>query len=137
MNCPNCGSENRDDARFCAGCGAALDGAGDVRRRVYRDRDDDWCFGTSGGALPGLIIGAIIIMVGMASVFGRNFGETIGSWGESFGEGMGRWGESFGEGIGRFFADWGTSWGAQIGAFFMIVFGLAIVFYVLYGKDRW
>jgi len=126
MICPKCGSENRDDARFCAGCGAALDGAGDVRRRVHRDREDDWCFGTSGGALPGLIIGAIIIMVGMASVFGRNFGVM-----------MGVWGESFGEGIGRFFAEWGTSWGAQIGSFFMIIFGLAIVFYVLYGRDRW
>lgn len=91
-----------------------------------------------------MIIGAIIIMVGMASVFGRGFGtmmggfgETMGRWGENFGEGMGSWGESFGEGVGRFFADWGTSWGAQIGAFFMIIFGLAIVFYVLYGKDRW
>jgi len=140
MICPKCGSENRDDARFCAGCGAALDGVGDVRRRVYRDHDDDWCFGTSGGAFPGLVIGAIIIIVGVASVFGRGFGvmmgawgEGMGSWGESFGEGMGRWGE----GVGRFFAEWGTSWGANIGAFFMIVFGVAIVYYVLYGRDRW
>jgi len=133
MICPKCGSENRDDARFCAGCGAALDGAGDVQRRVYRDREDEMCFGPSGGALPGLVIGAIIIIVGLASVFGGDFGETMGAWGESFGEDMGRWGE----GVGRFFAEWGTSWGAQIGAFSMIIFGLAIVLYVLNARDRW
>ena len=79
------------------------------------------CFGPSGGALPGLVIGAIIIIVGVASVFGRNFGE-----------GMGRWGE----GVGRFFADWGMGWGSQIGASFSIIIGLAIVLYIMYGRDR-
>ncbi len=61
------------------------------------------------------------------------WGEGMGRWGESFGEGMGRWGE----GVGRFFAEWGTSWGAQMGAFFMIILGLAIVYYVLYGRETW
>ena len=132
MNCPKCGSENLDDARFCAGCGAALDGAGDIRRAVSRDRGDQMCFGPSSGALPGLVIGAIIIMVGLASVFGGNFGEMMGSWGESFGEGMGRWGE----GVGRFFSNWGAGWGSSISGAVSIFVGLAIVFYVLYGRGR-
>ena len=83
--CPKCGSENLDDARFCAGCGATLDGAGDVRRPVSRDRGEQMCFGLSGGALPGLVIGGIIIIVGVTSVFGRNFGDMMWTWGENFG----------------------------------------------------
>jgi hypothetical protein len=132
MNCPKCGYENLDDASFCASCGAALDGAGDVRRTVSRDPGEQMCFGPSSGALPGLVIGAIIIIVGLASVFAGNFGMMMGIWGENFGEGMGRWGES----VGSFFAEWGTSFGNMIGASFMIVFGLAIVFFVLYGQSR-
>ena len=91
MICPKCGSENLDDARFGSDCGTALDGAGDVRRPVSRDRGDQMCFGPSGGELPGLVIGTIIIIVGVTSVFGRNFGEMMGMWGEGFGEGMGRY----------------------------------------------
>jgi hypothetical protein len=90
------------------------------------------CFGLSGGALPGLVIGAIIIIVGVTSVFGRDFGEMMGTWGESFGEGMGNWGE----GVGRFFAEWGTSWGGKIGASISIIIGLAIVYYAVYGQGR-
>jgi hypothetical protein len=78
------------------------------------------------------VIGAIIIMVGLASVFGGNFGEMMGSWGESFGEGMGRWGE----GVGRFFSNWGAGWGSSISGAVSIFVGLAIVFYVLYGRGR-
>jgi hypothetical protein len=132
MICPKCGSENLDDAKFCTGCGAALDGAGDVRRPVSRDRAEQMCFGLSGGALPGLVIGAIIIIVGVISVFGGDFGEMMGTWGESFGEGMGNWGE----GVGRFFAEWGTGWGGKIGASLSIIIGLALVYYFVYGRGR-
>lgn len=79
------------------------------------------CFGPSGGALPGLVIGAIIIIVGVASVFGGNFGVMMGVWGE---------------GVGRFFADWGTGWGSKIGASFSIILGLAILYFIMYGRDR-
>lgn len=143
MICPKCGSENPDDASFCTGCGAALDGADDIRRPVSRDRVEQECFGFSGGALPGLIIGAIIIIVGLASALGGGFGQTVGSWGSSFGEAMGRWGESFGEsvgswgeGVGRFFAEWGTSWGSTIGGLVVMTIGLAIVVFTLYGRGR-
>lgn len=132
MICSKCGSENPDDASFCTGCGAALDGAGDIRRPVSGGRAEPDCFGLSGGALPGLVIGAIIIIVGVTSAFGRDFGEMMGAWGESFGEGMGRWGE----GVGRFFADWGTSWGSKISASVAIIIGLAIVYYAMYGRGR-
>jgi hypothetical protein len=102
------------------------------------------CFGLSGGALPGLVIGAIIIIVGLASALGGGLGQTVGSWGGSFGEVIGRWGESFGEsvgswgeGVGRFFAEWGTTWGSRIGASIAIIIGLAIVYYAMYGRgDR-
>ena len=132
MICPKCGSENPDDASFCTGCGSALDGVGDIRRPVSGGRAEPDCFGLSGGALPGLVIGAIIIIVGVTSAFGRDFGEMMGAWGESFGEGMGRWGE----GVGRFFADWGTSWGSKIGASVAIIIGLAIVYYAMYERGR-
>ena len=79
-----------------------------------------------------MVIGVIIIIVGVTSAFGRDFGEMMGAWGESFGEGMGRWGE----GVGRFFAEWGTSWGSTIGGFVVIVVGLAIVVFTLYGRGR-
>ena len=132
MICPKCGHKNLDDARFCASCGAALDGVSVVRRPVSRDRVDQTCFGSSGGALPGLVIGAIIIIIGVFSVFGEDFGMMMGRWGASFGESMGRWGE----GVGRFFAEWGTSWGSTIGGFVVIVVGLAIVVFTLYGRGR-
>jgi hypothetical protein len=90
------------------------------------------CFGLSGGTLPGLVIGAIIIIVGVTSVFGGNFGEMMGAWGENFGEGMGRWGE----GVGRYFADWGIGWGGKIGASFLIIIGLAILYYFMYGQGN-
>lgn len=139
MICPNCGSENLEDASFCSSCGAALDGTGDVPRPVSRDRGDQMCFGGSGGALPGLVIGAIIIIVGITSVFGGNFGYMMGMWGEGFGEGMSRWGEGmgrWGEGMGRYFSDWGMGWGSTIGASISIIIGLAILYYFMYGRGK-
>ncbi len=130
--CQKCGKEYEEGARNCPSCGTALDGTVDVRRVVSRDREEQMCFGLSGGALPGLVIGAIIIIVGVTSVFGGNFGEMMGSWGESFGEGRGRGGE----GVGRFFADWGTGWGGTIGASFSIIVGLAILYYFMYGRGK-
>ena len=130
--CQKCGKEYEEGARSCPSCGAALDGAGDVRRPVSRDRVDQMCFGLSGGAIPGLVIGAIIIIVGVTSIFGGGFGEMMGTWGEGFGEGMGNWGE----GVGRFFAEWGAGWGGTIGASISIIIGLAIVYYFVYGRGR-
>ena len=130
-----------DDARFCTGCGATLEQVSDVRRSGYRGRSEPDCFGLSGGTLPGLLIGAIIIIIGLASVFGDGFGQMIGSWGGSFGEAMGRWGESFGErmgswgeSVGRFFAEWGAGF-RMIGASVAVLIGLAIVYFAMYGRS--
>ena len=116
---------------------------GVVQRPVSRRRNDEWCFGFSGGGLSGLVIGVIVIIVGVASVFGRVFSAMMGRWGENFGEGMSRWAESFGEGmgrwgesVGRFFVDWGMGWGSKIGASFLIIVGLVIVYFVVYEQNR-
>ena len=132
MVCPKCGAENMEDAMFCSSCGTALDGAGVTIRPVSRTRSAQMCFGGSGGTLPGMMIGIIIIIVGVTSFFGRNFGVMMGRWGKGFGEGMGRWGE----GVGRFFAEWGTGGGSKIGASFSIIVGLAILYFILYGRDK-
>ena len=117
---------------FCSSCGTALDGDGVTIRPVSRDRSDQMCFGGSGGTLPGMMIGIIIIVVGVTSFFRRNFGVMMERWGKGFGEGMGRWGE----GVGRFFAEWGTGWESKIGASFSIKVGLAILYFVLYDRDK-
>jgi hypothetical protein len=66
VTCTKCGAENKEDARFCSGCGAAL---GQVERRPKPPRDE--CFGLpNGGAIFGLFIGAIIILWGLTEVFG-------------------------------------------------------------------
>ncbi len=142
MICPKCGSENLDDARFCTGCGAALDQASDTRRTGYRARTEPDCFGLSGGVLPGLLIGAFIILIGVASALGGGFGQMMGSWGGSFGEAMGRWGENFGEsmsswgeGVGMFFAEWGAGY-RTFGALVVVLIGLAIVYYTMYGRGK-
>ena len=51
---------------YCVNCGAAL---GRMERSETHPRDE--CFGLPhGGAIFGLFIGAIIILVGLTSVFG-------------------------------------------------------------------
>jgi hypothetical protein len=132
MICPKCGTENVDDARFCTECGSSMDATGDVRRPITRDREEQMCFGISGGVFP-LIIGVIIVMVGVVSAFGRDFGYIIGTWGADFGMSMGRWGER----VGRFFAEWGTTWGSRIGASISIIIGLAIIYFFMdYSRRR-
>ena len=132
MICFKCGSENLDDARFCTSCGVAMDEAGDIWRAVSRNRAEQECFGLSWGALPGLVIGVIIIIVGVTSAFGRDFGEGIGRWGESVGRFFADWGIR----VGSFFADWGTSVGRVIGSLVVIIIGLIIMFFTLYGRGR-
>ena len=141
MICPRCGSENLDDARFCSSCGASLEQVSNTRRSDYRGRSALDCFGLSGGALPSLLIGAIIIIIGLASIFGGGFGQMMGSWGGSFGEAIGSWGESFGERIGswgkdvgRFFIEWREGF-RMIGASVAILIGLAIVYFGMYERS--
>lgn len=142
--CPKCGSENVDDASFCAKCGAALDSDNDDERpESIESLIESTIERISGTALPGILFGVFIIVVGLTLSTGQDFGRIAGSWGETFGEGMGSWGESFGEGMGswgenmgRFFSDFGTNIGVSFGGSMVIVIGLIIVAWSVFGQDR-
>ncbi len=70
--CTKCGKKNEDDVEFCAECGVAIHPERSRRRRdVKEKRKADECFGLpGGGAIFGLFIGIIIIIVGLQQVFG-------------------------------------------------------------------
>ena len=71
VHCTQCGSENKDEAKFCSSCGAAL-GSMEHRGRIeHRKKPKDECFGLPhGGAIFGLFIGVIIILWGLSSLLG-------------------------------------------------------------------
>ncbi len=67
--CSKCGFKNKDDAVNCAECEAPLQMPRSERRGGRRVEDE--CFGLPhGGAIVGLIIGIIIIIVGLSLVPG-------------------------------------------------------------------
>ena len=143
MFCPKCGVENEDEAAFCAKCGAPLDDSTESRENYYERRVTSVLSGTSSSAIPGLVIGAIVIFIGITLSLGRDIGQIIGSWGSNFGEFMGNWGSNFGEfmgswgeGMGRFFADWGTGVGVRFGAMIAIIIGIAIISSTLSAQNR-
>jgi hypothetical protein len=85
MDCPKCGTTNEETAKYCIKCGAKLDGAKDETwdKRMekwgeeFGKRAEEWgdnfgrrtdrgCFGLPhGGLVFGLLIGAIVILVGI------------------------------------------------------------------------
>jgi uncharacterized membrane protein YvbJ len=73
--CAKCGTENKDDARYCIKCGAPLYGGGRGRERPEKyekhekeeKEEREMCFGTSVPAsFWGIFIGAIIIIWGLS-----------------------------------------------------------------------
>jgi len=67
--CTKCGTKNEEDAAVCVKCGASLGARPPARRE--RRRPEKECFGLPyGGAIVGLIIGIIIILVGLSQVPG-------------------------------------------------------------------
>jgi hypothetical protein len=63
--CPKCGTLNDDTAEFCVKCGASLRTGTYESRRYERRRAEAECFGLPhGGAIVGLVIGAIILIWG-------------------------------------------------------------------------
>jgi len=81
--CVKCGTKNPDDAKVCSKCGVSLysttEGEGEQPSRVEREcfgarkreepykRVEEECFGIpKGGAIFGLAIGIIIILVGVS-----------------------------------------------------------------------
>ncbi|MCK5626287.1 hypothetical protein KAI11_05470, partial [Candidatus Bathyarchaeota archaeon] len=70
--CSKCGKQNEDDVESYVDCGAALYPERSAQKRDFRKRRrEDECFGLPrGGAIFGLFIGLIIIIVGLQQVFG-------------------------------------------------------------------
>jgi len=77
--CTKCGTKNQEDAVVCVKCGANLEVSREKRleRRAkewgeqFGRRAEEECFGLPhGGAIVGLIIGIIIIVVGLSWVPG-------------------------------------------------------------------
>ena len=61
--CTKCGTKNEEDAVVCVKCGASLADRPAWRRE--RRRKEQECFGLPhGGAIVGLVFGAIIILAG-------------------------------------------------------------------------
>jgi len=74
--CTKCGAKNEEDAAVCVKCGASLAGRPAWRRE--RRRPEEECFGLPhGGAIVGLVIGIIIILVGLASLYEIDIGPLI------------------------------------------------------------
>ena len=128
---------------FCAKCGAPLDDSTGSRENYYERRVTSALSGTSSSAIPGLVIGAVVIFIGITVSLGRDIGQIVGSWGSNFGQFMGNWGSNFGEfmgnwgeNMGRFFADWGTGIGVRFGAMIAIIIGLAIIASTLSAQNR-
>lgn len=95
--CAKCGKKNEVGARYCVKCGADLKLS---REKGFERRAEEWgeefgrraeewgeqfgkrvekgCFGLPhGGAIVGLIIGAIIVLVGLSWLVGAYLGRYI------------------------------------------------------------
>ena len=64
--CPKCGTQNEDTAEYCVKCGTNLQTGTYASRRYERRRAEQECFGLPhGGAIVGLAIGVIILILGI------------------------------------------------------------------------
>lgn len=73
--CHKCGTKNEDDAEYCSKCGTPLKETDDnydrrhQRREYTRQRNE--CFGLPhGGMIVGLIVGVLLILFGLSSIYG-------------------------------------------------------------------
>jgi uncharacterized membrane protein YvbJ len=67
--CPKCGTKNEDTADFCVKCGASLKTGTVSSLRHERRKAQQECFGLPhGGAIAGMVIGAIILIWGLLMV---------------------------------------------------------------------
>jgi uncharacterized membrane protein YvbJ len=78
--CPKCGTKNEDAAEFCVKCGASLQTGTVASRRYERRKAEQECFGLPhGGAIAGIVIGAIVVIWGISVML-----QQLGIIGESF-----------------------------------------------------
>lgn len=67
--CPKCGTKNEDTADFCVKCGASLQTGTVASRRYERRKAEQECFGLPhGGAIAGIVFGAIILIWGVSMI---------------------------------------------------------------------
>jgi hypothetical protein len=78
VHCTKCGAKNEETAAMCVKCGAPLHKTAAPPWTYERRQAEKECFGLPhGGAIIGLIIGMIIILVGLSQLPGIDFGEYI------------------------------------------------------------
>ena len=81
--CDKCGKQNEDGVKFCINCGANLYPRERKEKEEdscfgTREKDEDTCFGLPhGGAIAGIIFGALIIVCGFALILNQNIWEWI------------------------------------------------------------
>ncbi|MFA5364095.1 MAG: zinc ribbon domain-containing protein [Candidatus Bathyarchaeia archaeon] len=74
--CTKCGTKNDDDAALCVNCKEPLNVYQTMRRERHRKESE--CFGLPhGGQIAGLVLGLIIILWGLSTVPGLNFGRYL------------------------------------------------------------
>ena len=74
--CTKCGTKNEANVAVCVNCQQPIGNSYAVRRE--RQRSEDECFGLpNGGVIVGLIIGLIIILWGVSSLFDIDFGSYL------------------------------------------------------------
>jgi len=65
--CQSCGQQNLDNAETCTRCGADLYPSRLKGKMERRSKETDECFGLpNGGAIGGLILGALILIYGVS-----------------------------------------------------------------------
>lgn len=80
--CPKCGTKN-DDGEFCVKCGASLKTGTVASRRYERRKAEQECFGLPhGGAIAGIVIGAIVLLWGISMLLQQAgiIAETFEFW---------------------------------------------------------
>jgi hypothetical protein len=82
--CHKCGTKNEDEAEFCSKCGSSLKEDDNYSERRHRHRRDDGfpprgeCFGLPhGGLIVGILVGALLILFGLSSIYGFAIWEFI------------------------------------------------------------
>ena len=81
--CPKCGTQNDDAADFCTKCGASLQTGTVSSRRRERRKAEQECFGLPhGGAIAGIVLGAIILLWGISMLLQQTgvIAETFEFW---------------------------------------------------------
>lgn len=74
--CTKCGTKNEDNSESCVNCKAPLMATHFSKHE--RRRKESECFGLpNGGAVFGIIIGAIVILWGLSSILDIDFGSYL------------------------------------------------------------